>query len=1114
MRNHHIPFDRDQPIHFVSFYQKLSRQYCTRLLVSLCLLFQSLFAFELLAQDVKLFKRFGVDNHLSYQFVRTIAQDAEGFMWFGSHEGLHRFDGHQFISYYHDAKVTNSLSSDVISRILFDQQNRLWVGTTGGGLNLFRAPTQDFLHFSNVAPNLKLSNDVINAIFQDSKGKIWVGTEHGINIISEKEDGWQVQTIVQQLGNTHSLTHNTVHDIIETKHQEVWVATNGGGISVFDLAGNFLRAIKIGDTGASLYTNKFINSLHYDGNETVWMGTTENGLLKYNIRSKHVRHFIATDDNKLLISNTIKTIYRRHSSNNNTIDANSNHRNVTTENNELWIATDKGLMVYNEQSERFSHFQHTANNPYSLSNDFILSFYQDSKGLMWIGTLSGVNRWDPSMSTFEQFSSRTHTHLENNNITNFAQRNNDHIIFSTYSGGLYQLDLHSEAIESLALGEPISRARIMSLYMEQAKQILWVGTRTSGLFKIHLPTKTVDHFQHDENNEHSISANSITDIVRDERGRLWVSTFHQGLNLLIEPNSTNNSVTQFVRFVANKHQPQLGPSTNQILQLLPDSSGDLWVATYGGGLNRFNFSTKEFVHIHFDKTKPDSISSDIAWIMLEDSAQNLWVGTQAAGLNQLSAKNKRAGVYNFEHFDTKDGMRSRTVYGLSEDEFGDIWFSTNKGISRFSPNLREFKHFDLAHGLVDYEYNHNAFFSDNAGHIYFGSGNGFNRVMPSRLVAQQVAPEVRLTNILKLNETVPLPQSLSSTKYLNLDYQDQLVSFDYVGLNFSNPGTTRYRYRLLGFEEQWIEAGNLRRATYTNLPQGQFQLQIAAASGDGEWGEPLTLNVNMEPAPWNTWWAYILYATLVAICLLVYSRLLNRKLANEQQQKAILEQQVKEKTQEFVKQNHALETANRQLEQAATIDKVTGVKSRRYLDIYIEQASQLMSQIHQNLLPVQRDLLPRLYLLMVKVPQAAQESNSQLINITDLLLYSRNNDDIVIRWSEDTFAVIGFEKGNNVADLAARLDNRFPSVLELKDSQQVQMTYSFYPFNREQPMELSWDQVSVLIEKALEIKAKEHNSAWLGLTQPKMQPFDYISVLQAETMEQLKHYVVITQNRV
>lgn len=1038
--------------------------------------------FSILAQEVKLFKNFGIDNPMSYNFVRTIAQDEDGFMWFGSSEGLDRFDGHQTLSFQHDNSKPNSLSSSVISRILIDKQQRLWVGTFGGGLNLYRPSTQDFLHFTTKTKNAVLTNDTVNALFEDSEGKIWIATENGLNILSSQEEKWSTQQIFQELGNPNSLTHNAILSIIETRNQEIWVGTNGGGISVFDLQGNFIRAVKYGDQNSATYVNKFVSSLFLDINGDIWIGTVDSGLLKYTPSTEQFIHYqLNVDDQSTISSNAISSIYQ---------DSEKN----------IWIATDNGLSIYNNKNKKFSRYKNSPNNPYSISNDYVLIFFEDNNKMMWVGTFSGVNRWDPNMATFRQYSTQTNPILKNNNITSFAQFDQEKLFFSTYGGGIYQLSQHDNLISPVAFNASFSKYRIMTLFADG--NTLWVGTRASGLYSVNLATNKVSEYRHDAQNANSISANSVTDIIKDINGNLWVSTFHQGINLLNE-NGT------FKRFIKNESNLEKGPSSNNIIQLLEDDQGFIWMATFGAGLSRFDPKLGIFTHFRHEENNPNSISDDFSWIMLLDNNKNLWFGTQNAGLSILSRENRHSSNFSFTHLGANDGMKSLTVYGITQDAYGDIWYSTNKGISRYSMSDKSFKHFNLTHGLVDLEYTHSSVISSMDNTLYFGAGKGMSSINPEKINTSISTPEVRLTSVLKLNEPMPLGSSLSKLTQLEFDYSEQLISFEYVGLNYTAPESTRYKYRLKGFDEEWIDAGKSRRATYTNLPAGSYQLQVIAGNSDNVWSDPgLSLDIMVKPAPWNTWWAYLIYAILVALILLMYSRLLNRKLVIEQQQKIDLKQQVEEKTKEFFQKNIELEQANKQLENAATVDKVTGVRSRRYLDIYIEQASQLMSQIHENILPVQRSLLPRLYMVMVKIEDISQVTNSQLIDLTDLLLYSRNKDDLIIRWSEDVFAVIGYEKDDNARELAARLAKRFPQVLG--DTTKTEMAYSFYPFNFEQPMSLSWDQVSVITEHALKV-ASNNNINWLGFYAPKVQPFNYLDVIQQQNVDELSKLIKLKQ---
>ncbi|WP_259337966.1 two-component regulator propeller domain-containing protein [Colwellia sp. RSH04] len=1019
---------------------------------------------------------------MSYLFVRTLAQDKNGFMWVGSQEGLHRFDGYHYMSFHHDTNLSSSLSSNVVSSIIINKRDELWVGTRGGGLNLYQEKSQDFIHFSTKNKSLPLSNDSVNTLYESNDGNLWVGTDNGINIIYPEEGKWRVKQIHQELGNPNSLSHNTVHAITEIEDNRVLVGTNGGGISVFDKKGNFLTTLTYQSQEKNIGNDQFINALLSDKQGYVWIGTVDNGLIRYHPKDKKFKHYkFDISDEKSIISNTIEDVFQDSTG-------------------QIWIATDKGALIYNELNDNFFRYKHSATNPYSLSNDFTLTFFEDSNNLMWIGTMTGVNRWDANMTKFRQYSVQTHPQLQNDNITSFAQDNESSVIFSTYSGGIYRLSLSDNKVTRIDFDNYFSSLRIMKLFYDG--DYLWVGTRSSGLFKIDLQSKLITAYKHIETDNTSISANSITDILKDSDENLWVSTFHQGLNRL-------NSDDNFTRFAHNKSNIELEPSSNHILHMLDDKQGGLWLATYGGGLSRLDLKTMKFTHIRHDESKTGSISSDLSWFMYQDRDENFWVGTQAAGLNIMKQHDMENNQFSFQYLDTKDGMKSRTVYGISQDDRGFLWFSTNKGISRYDSKNSRFKHFGLSHGLIDLDFNHGSIFSSADNTIYFGAGKSFVSVNPNDIEGSRQAPVVRLTNILNLNEPIVFDESLSDLSEVIFNYKDQVLSFEYVGLNYANPESTRYKYRLLGFDQQWVNADKLRRATYTNLPQGSYQLQIIAGNSDDVWSKPYQLNVIMKPAPWNTWWAYFIYVSIVAFAILMYSRFLNRKLLLEQQQKQLLEKQVEEKTEKYTQKNSELEHVNKQLEKAATIDKVTGVKSRRYLDIYIEQASQLMNNIHQNLLPVQRNILPRLYILMIRIDDLDNVTNSQLVNLTDLLLYSRNSDDLVIRWSTDTFAIIGYEKENNAAELSIRLTKRLEDILGPQTT--VSMAYSFYPFNREQPVDVSWDQVNVIIELGLNLVKDESNLSWLGLCEPKEQPFNYMNVLKVNKLVVLKQQVVIKQ---
>ncbi len=1034
------------------------------------------------AQQLNALKSLPAENPLSYQAIMTMAQDSDGFMWFGTQNGLHRYDGYELNSFVHDNRDESTLTSSDVSALLVDRSGKIWAGTRAG-LNLFDPGSQNFQRFTTTSKSLTLSDDNINALLEDSNGNIWIATDNGLNILFRDQQPWTIKPILHSASDIRTLSHNNVKDLVQSATGTIWAATHDG-ISEFDLQGSFIKTVKPIQQNIDNPSTKLAKTLHMAKNGDIWIGTTGGGLLKFDHISDDFSHYQFDKDNPTSIpSNTISKIYQDAS-------------------DRLWVATDKGLSIYNRQEDKFYRYVHSATDPNSLANNVVLTVFEDSQKIMWIGTFAGVSIWNPNVTTFDQYSPQKYPQMTDSHISAFSQVVKNQVYFATYGGGIYRLTQSDRTIEKMPQSDYFKDLSITSILAE--KEVLWIGTRASGMHIVDLVSNEITANKNDPNDENSISANSITSIIRDKHNNIWISTFHKGINRL-------NKNGSFTRFVSTDPVSNNGPSINNVLQIMEDTQGYLWLATYGGGINRFNPATKTFMHLSHDDTKPDSLSHDNAWFVFQDDMNNLWIGTRGFGLNKLSFEDQKNDNFVFTHLDIEDGMNNRTVAGISQDKDGNIWFATSVGISRYSQTNNSFKHFNATHGLLDPEINFGAIYRSDENRLFFGTTKGFNTILPTDLELSQSAPQVRMTEILKLNEPMRFDQAISKIDSLTFDYSDRLISFEYVGLNYADSASTNYQYRLHGFDQEWIDAGKLKRATYTNLPSGTYQLEVKAANSDNVWPEQgLMMEVIIEPAPWASWWAYLLYTILTAMALLTYSKVVNRKFQIEQQQKIMLKQQVEEQTKEFQLKNVELEHANVKLENAATTDKLTGVRSRRYLDIYIEQATRLMSQIHLNILPVQRNILPRLYLFMVRINDVSKVSNSQLVNLTDLLLYSRNDDDLVIRWSDDTFAVIGYEKEQNARELASRLSSRFGNIFDVNTK--VDMAYSFYPFNFEQPMALSWDQVSVLTEFGLNHVSKNESMQWLGLYSPKTQPFNYLEAIKLKDLAELGTMITIKPN--
>jgi len=1025
-------------------------------------------AFNLAAFEPDFFKKLPASLDISHQSIRAITQDQDGFIWLGTHESLSRFDGYQLVSYHHNPDDKNSLSHNVISSLLTDSKGRLWIGTRGGGVNLFQPNSNSFTRFVQHGKQNPLSNNNITLLFEDSKGSLWIGTEQGLNKLNNNNK--VSENIATELSDI------SVRALIEVNNQ-LWVGTENEGIYVYSLSGKLISKLTHSNENPHSIPSNIIRALLHDTDGNIWIGTVEGGLSRYQPLTGTFKHFKynSTADYSLA-SNIVTTLFQ---------DSDSR----------IWVGTDKGLNLYNDQTQGFQSFIHANHDINSLSNNTILNIFEDKGKMIWLGTFSGLNRWDPNVATFKQFTLQNKSGLNNNSIHKFAQLNSNQILVATYGGGVNVLDLDTLNIEQPKYNQYLNDKRIMAIL--NYDNDIWLGTRASGVFRINKKTEKITHYQHNDSNPMSLSANSITDIKVDNQGVIWVATYHGGLNRFEGEG--------FSHYRASKSTQSVTLSTDRILQILPDKNHSLWLATDGGGLNKLNTKTGDIQVYKHEHSNNRSLSSDVAWTLFLDSKDNLWVGTEANGLNLLVAENKAQNIIEFKHININHGMKTSTVFGLTEDDKGTLWMITNKGVSRYFVDEKRFVHFNTSHGLLDLEYNFQAILKTQNNQLLFGSAKGFNMLNPDKLLSNQHAPQVQLTDIYSLNTKLKFDKPLSQLKQIEFDYTDKLIAFEYTGLDFASPESNQFKYRLQGFDKEWIEAGKLRRATYTNLAAGEYQLQIRAANNFGVWGEAdVNLKIKVHPAPWNTWWAYVLYASLLALLLLMYSRIMTRKLVVEQQQRLKLKSEVYEKTQEFKNQNIQLVALNQKLEASAITDKLTGAKSRRYLDIYIEQTSRLMTQIHQNISPAQQSLLPRLFLMLIKVESEANPSDRILINVAEYLGYKCAEDDLVVRWSDNIFAIIGSEKDNNVSLLAQNLAGEQDNIA--LENASLTVGYSFFPFNRERPQELSWDHTSIIAEVALN---NVQNSQWLGIYQPIEYPFNYNQLVAAEDIRQIKQLVTV-----
>jgi PAS domain S-box-containing protein len=786
------------------------------------------------------FRRITLSDGLPAAGVQEMLQDRQGFIWMATQEGLARYDGYEFEVYRHDAADPTSLAHDFVLTILEDRSGRLWVGSDGGGISRFNPADGSFSHYRHDPEDVaSLSSDRVTALIEDRNGDLWAGTDgDGLNRM-ERGSGRFI-SYRHTSANPRSLGSNRIFDLAEDKLGMIWVATDGGGLSVLDPRTGQVTRFLHDPTDPTSLSNNRLRAVYEDGRGVLWVGTRDAGLNRLDRAAGRFTRFAPEPGNpRSLSSSRVSSIFE---------DAAGT----------LWVGTDGGLCELRPEGVEFACYRHNPVDRYSLSHNRVVDIFQDRGGALWVSTYSGVNSWNPATSAFlhEFHDSTDPTALSESYVTSFAEDGEGGIWVGTNGGGLNLFDREKRLFRRWRHDptdpSSLSEDQVFSLLVDR-RGSLWVGTRAGGLNRFDPATGTFRRYRHDPKDEASLSADGVTAIVEDRQGRLWLGTYGGGLNRL------DASTGRFVRYRHDPSDPAT-VSSERVMSLWEDRAGILWIATEDAGINRYDSATDSFTTYRHDPGDAASLSSDGAWFVTGDAQDDLWIATRDAGLNRWRAADRAAGQVRFEHYSTSSHLLSNVILGMTTDASGDLWASTSRGLSHLARADGEFTHYDASSGLRDNEFVFASAFRASDGQLFFGGVNGFSYFWPEALARNEYRPPVRLTAFEKFNERVDFGRPVHEVETIELVHRDSVIAFRFAALDFTAPEKNRYRYRLEGFDRDWVDAGGARQATYTNLKSGSYVFRVQAANNDGLWNtDGLAVELTMAPPPWHTWWAYGLY---------------------------------------------------------------------------------------------------------------------------------------------------------------------------------------------------------------------------------------------------------------
>ena len=795
------------------------------------------------------FTHLSVADGLSQADVRAIAQDRQGFMWFGTWlGGLNRYDGYTFKVYKHDNQDDRSLGCDTIWALYVDRAGVLWVGTNEG-VDRYDPDTDSFVHYRHRADDpTSLPGHMARSFLEDESGTLWVASSGRLSRF-DRTSG-RFFTYRRNSNDRSTFGDAGVRSIgLDATAGQLWVGTEDSGVKVLNRStGHFTSYANEPNDSSSLSHNKVLD-IFQDRAGDIWVSTL-NGLNRFDPQTHTFIRYLHDSRNPASLSDDYVTMTYEDRA------------------GRLWVATNNGLNLMDRASGTFTHYLNDANDPSSLSSNVVnyRALYMDASGALWVGMRStGVDRLAGEAERFTTYrhNSQNAKSLSNNVITALAIDSAGALWIGTEAG----LDRFDGRTFTHYISNPNDPRRLSPgperSVAQDSHGAVWTGTYGGGLDR--LDGENVKHFRHDPKNSDSPANDKISTIVADAQGGMWIAVHGNGMDYF--------DGQHFTHFPPDPANPDGLPDA-YVLPLLLDRNGMLWLGTATSGLVRFDTHTRKFRTYLIDPNRPGSQA--VNWI--EDvycDGASLWVASPT-GLFRFDPE---TGKFT-RHYTEKDGLANNAVVGVLGDEQGNVWVSTVKGLSKFDPRTEIFRNYDMFDGLQGNEFSRHCRAKAPDGQLFFGGVNGLSAFYPDKLSDNPTPPPVVLTDFELFNKPVkiggkdsPLRQAINVASSMTLRYDQSVFRFQFAALDFTGPHKNRYAYKLEGFDRDWQYTDATRRfATYTNLDSGDYTFRVKGSNNDGVWNEQgVSLHLTILPTWWKTnWFRAVGVAVFLALVWIVH----------------------------------------------------------------------------------------------------------------------------------------------------------------------------------------------------------------------------------------------------
>ncbi len=856
-------------------------------------------------------------RELNYRSVTSIVQDAQGFIWMGSQDGLLRYDGYDVKVFKNIIGDINSLSDNNIRALASDSIGNLWIATQGGGLNKYITKEERFINYKNDPKDKNsISGNAVWSVMIDRKGQIWVGTwSNGLNNLDPISGKF---TKVAD-------SNDPVLAIFEDEDGVIWFTSNG--LSFYNQASKTRGNYSTNPFDSLSISSNSIRAIKGDGKGNIWVGTDNGGLNIFNKNTKRFTRFKYNPQDENSISGT--GIYDIH---------------FDSENN-VWLATNNGLDIWDLGNNQIRHYKHDPADPSSLSNNQPRTIYEDATGGIWIGNEGEkINKVleRKNFQVFRHIPGNTNT-LSNNLIRSLFEDDNGEIWIGTQGGGLNILNRETGTTRLFEMDDFLSSSEISAIYKDNTGRY-WIGTWGGGVNIYDPATGELDTLVHKPGIENSLPDNRVQVFHKDKFGVFWVGT----------ENGLANFDMFSGRWTRTSHKEL--STTIQGKAFVEDDDGTLYIGTWTG-LNVLSPNRNNITTYGLATPETPGLTSDHVISLHLDKNKVLWIGTFGGGLNMLNIK-----TGEMASFTERNGLANNVVFGILEDGNENLWLSTNNGLSKFNKKTKQFRNYDASEGLQSNEFYWGASFKNKDGSLMFGGVNGLNIFFPDQIQNNTNIPPIVISDFQIFNRPVGIGQdsilekSISYTEMLQLKYSHSVLSFSFSALNYNYPEKNQYAYMLEGFDEQWNYVGNRRTATYTNLNPGDYIFKVKGSNNDNVWNEEgAILKISISPPYWRTWWFYLIVAGAAFGVVRVFIKYRERSL---KQDKEILEAKIREARDEVENQKRAIAEQREQ------------EKERIWKDQSIVQLGEILSRSKDDIKALTDGVLKNLVKLL-EVPVAA-----------------------------------------------------------------------------------------------------------------------------------------------